>query len=80
MQAPDRKDPSVMRSDYWMPCSPGARGAVEKNWMDIEPDQLWEEPVSMKDIETSLSCSKPSVNNDDLERMNKFTEEFGQEG
>jgi len=80
VRAPDRKDPAVMRSDYWMPCSPGAQGAVEKNWMDIEPEQLWEEPVSMRDMQTALSRTRPSVNNDDLQKMQKFTEDFGQEG
>ena len=80
VQAPDRENPAVMRTDYWMPCSPGAPGAVEKNWMDIEPECLWEEPVSMRDMETSVSKSKPSVNDDDLARMQKFTADFGQEG
>ena len=80
VQAPDRENPSVMRTDYWMPCSPGAPGAVEKNWMDVDPECLWEEPVSMKDMEASIAKSKPSVNDDDLARMQKFTDDFGQEG
>ena len=45
---PDRNDPNVMRSDYLTPCSPGAPGATEMNWMDIEPDLLFEPYVSMQ--------------------------------
>ena len=45
---PDRDDPNKMRTDYLTPCSPGAAGAIEMNWMDIEPDQLFEPYVSMQ--------------------------------
>ena len=57
---PKRDDPSTMAT-YWMACSPGAAPpvcspdsppagdpqALEKNWMDVEPDQLKESPVDM---------------------------------
>ena len=48
MTQPDRDDPNKMRTDYLTPCSPGAAGAIEMNWMDIEPDQLFEPYVSMQ--------------------------------
>ncbi len=80
VSAPDPSDPTVMRTDFWMPCSPGAPGATEKNWVDIEPHQLWEEPVSMRDMEASLTRSKPSVNTNDMEKMTQFTRDFGSEG
>merc|ERR1712088_536208 len=37
---PDRDDPNQMRTDYLTPCSPGAAGAIEMNWMTIEPELL----------------------------------------
>jgi len=77
---PDRDDPSKMRTDYLTPCSPGAAGAMEKNWMDIEPDLLFEPYVTMQDMGRSLERQKPSCNDDDLAKMTSFTNDFGQEG
>ena len=77
---PDINDPTKYRTDLLTPCSPGAPGAVEMNWMDIEADRLLEPAVTMADMMKSLQNSKPSVNDEDLERMTKFTEDFGQEG
>ncbi len=34
-------------SDLWTPCSPGDRGAVEKGWMEVEPEKLLEAKVDM---------------------------------
>ena len=62
-----------MRTDYLTPCSPGAAGAIEMNWMTIEPELLFEPYVSMQDMERSLDRQKPSCNDDDLERMTAFT-------
>ena len=50
------------------------------NWMDIEPEQMFEPPVSMKDMMRSLGAAKPSVNQDDINKMSQFTADFGQEG
>ena len=50
------------------------------SWMDIGPGQLWEEPVSMRDMETSLHNSKPSVEESDLVKLKEFTSSFGLEG
>lgn len=77
---PDIADPTKHRTDLLTPCSPGAPGAIEMNWMDIEPDRLLEPAVTMQDMMKSLQNSKPSVNDEDLERMTKFTVDFGQEG
>ncbi len=80
LSAPDRDDPSKMRDNYLIPCSPGDPEAIELNWMDAEPELLWEPPVSMHDMESSLEALKPSVNESDLDRMHQFTADFGQEG
>ena len=50
------------------------------NWMEVDPDKLYEPPVTMQDMMKSLLSSKPSVNSDDIERMSAFTRDFGQEG
>ena len=80
VRAPDRDDPSVMRDDYLTPCSPGAPGAVEMTWMDVDGDKLLEPAVTLKDVMRSLESSKPSVNDEDLDKMTKFTNDFGMEG
>jgi vacuolar protein-sorting-associated protein 4 len=42
-----RGDPPVLVKGAWMPCSPGDYGAVEKTWMNIDPQQLAEPNVDM---------------------------------
>ena len=62
------------------PCGPGERGAQEMTWLDVATDQLLESVVSMKDMLRSLSTQKKTVNEEDLHKLKKFSEEFGQEG
>ncbi|TMW45322.1 hypothetical protein DOY81_009595 [Sarcophaga bullata] len=76
--SPINKDEIV--DDLLVPCSPGDPGAVEMNWMDVPGDKLFEPPVTMRDMLKSLSRTKPTVNDDDLIKLRKFTEDFGQEG
>ena len=38
----------MIRSDYLTPCSAGESGAIEMNWMDINPDLLFEPYVTMQ--------------------------------
>eukprot|EP00039_Didymoeca_costata_P023448 m.7148 g.7148 ORF g.7148 m.7148 type:complete len:452 (+) comp3653_c0_seq1:81-1436(+) len=65
---------------YWMPCSPGAIGAQEKSWMDVKPEEMMEPPVDMDDLERALHRSKPTVNKEDLLELQKWVDDFGQEG
>ncbi|KAH8394142.1 hypothetical protein KR215_010882 [Drosophila sulfurigaster] len=76
--SPTNKD--LIVDDLLVPCSPGDAGAVEMNWMDVPSDKLFEPPVTMRDMLKSLSRTKPTVNEDDLTKLRKFTEDFGQEG
>jgi vacuolar protein-sorting-associated protein 4 len=62
------------------PCSPGAPGAIEMTWMDVDSKDLKEPIVTMNDFRRSLKSVKPSVNMADIEKQEKFTQEFGQEG
>ncbi|KAE8749294.1 hypothetical protein FOCC_FOCC004001 [Frankliniella occidentalis] len=80
VRGPCRKDPTVVVDDLLTPCSPGHPDAIEMTWMEVDGDKLFEPPVSMSDMERSLQTSKPTVNDEDLIKLDKFKEDFGQEG
>ncbi|KAJ8375834.1 hypothetical protein SKAU_G00064140 [Synaphobranchus kaupii] len=65
--------------DLWTPCSPEDSNAVEMSWMDIQDKKLQDPVISMSHMLKSLSNTKPSVNGQDLEKLKKFMEDFGQE-
>ena len=39
-------DKTTMCDDLWMPCSPGAPGAVEMSMMDVASDKLYEPDIT----------------------------------
>jgi len=51
VSGPSHKDPSVTLDDLWTPCSPGMPGAVEMDWMKVDPEKLLEPPVSRVRVE-----------------------------
>ncbi|MED6274372.1 Vacuolar protein sorting-associated protein 4B, partial [Characodon lateralis] len=73
-------NPGVVVNDLLTPCSPGDPNAIEMTWMDVPGDMLLEPVVSMADMLRSLSNTKPTVNEQDLDKLKKFTKDFGQEG
>ncbi|QQP39519.1 Vacuolar sorting protein 4, partial [Caligus rogercresseyi] len=73
-------DPNVTVNDLLMPCLPSDKGAIEMPWGDVPGDKLMEPSVTMSDMLRSLATQKPTVNQDDLTRLEKFTADFGQEG
>ncbi|XP_017768334.1 PREDICTED: vacuolar protein sorting-associated protein 4A [Nicrophorus vespilloides] len=77
---PSPKNKDIIMDDLLTPCSPGDDGAKEMTWMDVDGDKLLEPPVTMRDVIRSLATSKPTVNDEDLKKLQKFTEDFGQEG
>ncbi|XP_007439838.1 vacuolar protein sorting-associated protein 4B [Python bivittatus] len=79
VKGPSLSDPDVL-VDLFTPCSPGEPSAIEMTWMDVPGDKLLEPVVSMADMLRSLANTKPTVNEQDLEKLKKFTEDFGQEG
>ncbi|XP_008332394.1 vacuolar protein sorting-associated protein 4B isoform X1 [Cynoglossus semilaevis] len=80
VRGPSRDDPKVIMNDLLTPCSPGDPSAVEMSWMEVPGDKLLEPIVCMSDMLRSLSNTKPTVNEQDLEKLKKFTDDFGQEG
>lgn len=73
-------DKDTIVDDLYTPCSPGDPGAIEMTWMEVPGEKLFEPPVTMKDMLNSLSRTKPTVNDEDLKKIQKFTDDFGQEG
>ncbi|XP_047442407.1 vacuolar protein sorting-associated protein 4B-like [Mugil cephalus] len=73
-------NPGVVVEDMLTPCSPGDPNAMAMTWMEVPGDKLLEPVVSMADMLRSLTNTKPTVNEQDLEKLQKFTEDFGQEG
>lgn len=72
--------PDTVVEDLLTPCSPGDPNAMEMTWMDVPGEKLLEPVVCMADMLRSLSSTKPTVNEQDLDKLRKFTEDFGQEG
>ncbi|TSK53715.1 Vacuolar protein sorting-associated protein 4B [Bagarius yarrelli] len=70
----------VLEDNLLTPCSPSDPNAVQMTWVDVEADKLLEPIVSMEDMLRSLEKTKPTVNDEDLKKLEKFTEDFGQEG
>uniref|UniRef100_A0A665UB94 vesicle-fusing ATPase n=1 Tax=Echeneis naucrates TaxID=173247 RepID=A0A665UB94_ECHNA len=75
-----RTDPNTIVDDLLTPCSPGDPNAIEMTWMEVPGEKLLEPVVCMSDMLRSLSNTKPTVNEQDLDKLKKFTEDFGQEG
>ncbi|KAI8790611.1 vacuolar protein sorting-associated protein 4A-like isoform X2 [Biomphalaria glabrata] len=80
VKGPCRNNPDKIVDDLLTPCSPGAPGAIEMNWMDVPGDKLLEPIVSKADMLMAINNSKPTVNADDLKKLKKFTDDFGMEG
>lgn len=61
------------------PCSPGAPGAIEMNWTQVEPDELLEPPLTLRDFEKAVKSARPTVSKEDIEKSEAWTREFGSE-
>eukprot|EP00033_Pygsuia_biforma_P000352 GCRY01000425.1.p1 GENE.GCRY01000425.1~~GCRY01000425.1.p1 ORF type:complete len:434 (+),score=119.16 GCRY01000425.1:140-1441(+) len=77
---PSLEDPNVIENDLLMPCSPGDPKAMEMSFMDVPGAKLREPPVTMEDFRRAIRNTRPSVGEEDLKEVERFTAEFGQEG
>ncbi|XP_034940304.1 vacuolar protein sorting-associated protein 4B [Chelonus insularis] len=80
VSGPSPQDRSIIVDDLLTPCSPGDPGAIEMSWTQVESDKLYDPPVTMKHMLKSLATTRPTVNEEDLAKLEKFKEDFGQEG
>lgn len=62
------------------PCSPGDQGAMEMTWVDVNPDELLEPPLVLKDFVKAVKGSRPTVSPEDLAKSAEWTALFGSEG
>lgn len=61
----------------WIPCSPGDASGVEKNWTQVESDELQEPPLRFTDFVKSLESVRPTVSQEDIRRHDEWTKESG---
>ncbi|XP_043351389.1 vacuolar protein sorting-associated protein 4A isoform X1 [Dermochelys coriacea] len=80
VQGLSRTNPSITVDDLLTPCSPGDPEAIEMTWMEVPSDKLLEPVICMSDMLRSLATTRPTVNAEDLLKVKKFSEDFGQEG
>jgi vacuolar protein-sorting-associated protein 4 len=80
ISGPSITNPNEMVHDLLTPCSPGDLGAVEMSWLQVPSDKLSEPILSMNDMMRSLHATKPTVNAEDLKKLDVFMKDFGQEG
>ncbi|CAG8455714.1 9271_t:CDS:2 [Paraglomus brasilianum] len=79
VRAPSREDKDVMK-EYWEPCSIGDPEAQRMDLDKIDPDELIEPHVTRDDFTLALHNIRPTVNKDDLEKYDEWTQNFGMEG
>jgi vacuolar protein-sorting-associated protein 4 len=78
---PDPDDPSKMRNDRLVPCSPGDPDAFPMTMTEItEPKLVMSLPVTKLHFIKALRTARPSVCDSDIQDHIKFTQDFGQEG
>ena len=78
VSGPSPNDPSVIRHDLLVPCSPGDHRAIEMNWMNVPGDRLLEPPVTMNDFLKAIDNTRATVTNADLKQFEDWTKDFGQ--
>ncbi|KAH9424346.1 vacuolar protein sorting 4 [Dermatophagoides pteronyssinus] len=79
-RGPNPRNPKEIVNDLLTPCLPEESGAIKMSWTEVPGDKLLEPVVSMSDMLKSLANAKPTVNEADLEKLQEFMQDFGQEG
>lgn len=76
-EVPSPTDPSQKK---WTPCSPGDPAAVEKEWTDLDGDELLEPMLKMPDFLKSVDVVRPTVTESDIKKHDEWTRESGESG
>ncbi|KAK7498894.1 hypothetical protein BaRGS_00009986 [Batillaria attramentaria] len=61
------------------PCAPTDSGALEITWEFLNADRVQEPTLTMQEVEICLARCSPSCCEEEIEKMAKWAEEFGQE-
>ena len=77
---PSPRNADVIEHDLLTPCSPGDDGAIEMKWVNVDGDKLLPPPVRFNDFLKSIATTRPSVNEQDIEKQTEFTNDFGIDG
>ncbi|XP_048771676.2 vacuolar protein sorting-associated protein 4B-like isoform X2 [Ostrea edulis] len=64
-------------TDKWSPCSAETPGGVAMTYLDMEADDILLQNVSMDHLLNCLSTCKPSVDDDYVNLLAKFTKDIG---
>ena len=81
VSGPSPNDPSIMRNDLLLLCSPGDSGAMETSYTNIPEDRLIEPPVTMEDFLQAITKARRTIaTSGDLKQFEDWTKQFGQEG
>ncbi|CAK7199993.1 hypothetical protein SEUCBS139899_002681 [Sporothrix eucalyptigena] len=67
-------------SDWWVPCMSGETGAQPMTWKDIPNGKARAPPLTLEDFFTAVSKVKPSVGENEIQRCEEWTAQFGLEG
>ena len=62
------------------PCSPGDPDAIEMDWTKISDDEVSEPVVNLDDMLIAIANTKPTVKTEELQKLQKFVDDFGTEG
>jgi vacuolar protein-sorting-associated protein 4 len=72
MEGPSQEDANIIKS-FLTPCSPGAEGATEMSWVDVQPDELLEPDLTINDFMRAVRNGRKSVNDEDVAKYTKWT-------
>ena len=73
------EDGKEIKREMMTPCDAAVCGAIEISWEFLNMQRVCQPSVTMATVEKELSRMKPSCNDLDLQKMNQWLEEFGQE-
>lgn len=74
----DKTDSKEAQEEMLTPCAPDEPGALEITWEFLNADKLYVPPATIADVDKCLMRCLPSCSEDEVVKMAKWGEEFGQ--